>query len=254
MFSWFRKEKQVENPECAQEQTQPSGNKNISEKSSILGLRNKLQGKKALAICTGPSLGYSGVISKLSKKISTFGVNDLSQYYDPNYLIAFDSLEPSKKIYKHWVQSKAVKVLADSRESYGLETYSVKVNKRTKFPKDWWESEESTWFLASGTSCLLPIQLAAYAGCKEIVLVGADFGSFDGYQYAWDVPPEAEMQGRYEISYKYATKRDQQIINNLAEALDLKFKEIGIKVYDASFGTFLPFEKMCFKDFDKWLR
>jgi len=207
-----------------------------------------------VAMASGPSLGFSGLKNvKLPKNVKTFGVNNVSNYMDPDYLIAFDSLEKKGSIYQPWKNSKATKFLSKNHEASDVENvFPILVNKNNHL-ETWWENEANTWFLASGSSSLLPIQLAAYMGCKQILLVGADFGAYDGFETAWEVGTKPSIGSGLALSYKYDTKRDREIICGLANSFKAKFEEWGIEVVDASFGEYLPFKKLNVENVKDWL-
>jgi hypothetical protein len=166
-------------------------------------------------------------------------------------------LEPQKKIHKSWKDSQAVKFLSSKRESHGIETIPVLINKDTslKTRPDWLSSPQKTWFVASVSSCLLPVQLAVFLGCKRILLIGADFGSYNGINYAWEAGKKKQNKELgYEVSYKYDDSKSRMVLKRLSECVNDKLNKLGVEVVNASYGDLLDFEKIPIRDITKWLK
>jgi hypothetical protein len=197
---------------------------------NIWDFKDKHKGAEAIAMATGTSLVKSGILNEITPEIITIGVNDIGRIYDPMYLMSFDSLDPKDKIYECWKKSNAVKFLSQSRSDFGTGAIPITVNKNTGL-KDWFTAPEKTWFLASATSSLLPIQLAIFMGCKKITLIGADFCTVNGMNHAWDV--ETNTKGKEPVTKFYNSK---DYILTLMAPIKEKVKEWGIEVIDRSYG------------------
>jgi len=201
---------------------------------TIKKFQDAYKGKRCFIIGTGPSLTMDDLDVLHGHQEKCFSVNDIIKAFDktqwrPDFLVAEDYDQLSDKTINWNELDVPYTFIGDTNEEFWSKKYKDSiyryhlvyercVNKLPKFSEDF--SKKSYMGCTVVYSC---IQLAAYMGFQEIILLGVDFSYADEQNavykhfYSEETPKAIgytkEVTNAFSSAKKYADKKGIKILN-----------------------------------------
>lgn len=228
----------------------------IKDKQTLVGLKNKYEGRRAFIVCNGPSLKISDLNILADKGEISFGSNRISKvfphtkwrptYYAEGHTV-FKELIPT--INQVGCAFLPQIVYSATKSVKGNKIYINLEGKRELLHSPKFSHDCSEIVYAMGTVTYILFQLAVYMGFRELYIIGCD------NRYHREIKADGTIITHNEVPNQYAGKEvntkeagNTWEMNIAYDAAKKYADEHGIKIYNATRGGYLEtFERV---DFD----